>query len=77
MGHDGMVLFGVRSFRLPTLINVKQHVLGCALRVLASACVTVLWWFVLRLFCVCLCNMIVGVDMHYFPLGCIVSICRA
>ena len=53
------------------------YLLGCALRVLASACVILLWWFVLRSLCVCLCNMIVGVDMYYFPLGCIVGICRA
>lgn len=35
--HDGIVLYGGRSLWLPTFINVKHPVLGCALRVLASA----------------------------------------
>ena len=50
MSHDGMVLSGVWSLRVHILISVKQCLVGCALRVLANACVAFLWQLVLRLF---------------------------
>ena len=40
--HEGMVLSGVRSIMLLTLIGVKQWVVGWASSAFASACTTLL-----------------------------------
>ena len=47
------MLSDVRSLMLPTLIKVKQWVVGCASHVFASACTALLYRFVFRLF-ICL-----------------------
>lgn len=48
MSHEGMVLSGDWSLRMPALIGVKQRVAGCALSVLTSVCVVLLWQLDLR-----------------------------
>ena len=40
--HEDMVLLGLRSLMLPTLISVMQRVVGQASNVFASACATLL-----------------------------------
>ena len=47
--HEGMVLSGVQSLMLPSLIRVKRWVVGWVGSVFASACVALLCRFVLRL----------------------------
>ena len=41
--HENMVLSGVRSLMLPTLIRVEQHVVGWASTVFANACTIFIW----------------------------------
>ena len=47
---QGMVLSGVCSLVLLAFIRVKHQVAGWASNVFASACTTLLCWFILRLF---------------------------
>ena len=46
ISHKGMVLPNLRSLILPTLIRVKQQVVGWT----SSVCIAILCRFVLRLF---------------------------
>jgi hypothetical protein len=48
--HKGVVLSGVHSLMLLVLIRVKQHVVGWASSVFASACTALACQFVFRLF---------------------------
>ena len=48
--HEGVVLYGMWSFKLLALIMVKQRVVEWASSVFASVCIALLCQFVLRLF---------------------------
>ena len=48
--HEDMVLLGLRSLKPPSFIRVRQRVVRRASNVFASACISSLRWFDLRLF---------------------------
>ena len=48
--HEDIVLSSVRSLSLPTLMSVKQSVIGSTYSALARTCNALLRWLVFKLF---------------------------